>query len=50
MAPVTTTIKKDNGVEHESDHGKNTEKTETRGSDEQPSTLSPALEEQHEKP
>ena len=47
---VIDAIKEDTGVEHESGNGKNTEKTETRGADEQPSTLSPGLEEQHEEP
>lgn len=37
-------------MEHESDDGRNTEKTESTGVDEQHSTLSPALEEQHEEP
>ena len=50
IALVTDAIKEDTRVEHESDNGKNIEKTETRGVDEQPSTLSPALEEQHEEP
>ena len=48
IAPITDAIKEDTGVEHESDNGEKTEKTETRGVDEEPSSLFQALEEQHE--
>ena len=47
--PTTYAIKEDTGVEHESDNGENIEKTETKGVDQEPSSLSQDLEEQHEK-